>query len=112
MWQKLQQEVAASLTHHEFLELISLVRRSTNVKATFWCLSPSFVLIPLCILPLWDCGDPGAPILHLFEYPGLEKLLFLGLFYKKITFLGLFYKKKLGSDKLGLVTDSKGRKYL
>ena len=25
MWQKLQQEVAVSLTHHEFLELISLV---------------------------------------------------------------------------------------
>ena len=31
---------------------------------------------------------------------------------KKLPFLGLFYKKKLGSDKLGLVTDSKGRKYL
>ena len=27
MWQKLQQEVAVSLTHHEFLELISLVGR-------------------------------------------------------------------------------------
>ena len=25
LWQKLQQEVAVSLTHHEFLELISLV---------------------------------------------------------------------------------------
>ena len=49
----------------------------------------------------------------LFPYnQGFKELLFLGLFYKKLPFLGLFCKKKLGSDKLSLVTDPKGQKNL
>ena len=42
-----------------------------------------------------------------------KKNSFLGQFHKKlIQFLGIFYKKKkLGSNKLGLVTDPKGHKH-
>ena len=42
-------------------------------------------------------------------------LLIIMLLYPKLeknSFQAYFIKKKLGSDKLGLVTDSKGRKYL
>ena len=42
-----------------------------------------------------------------------KELLLLGLFYKKKTiYRPILYKKKLGSDKLSLVTDPKGQKNL